>query len=40
MRQDMGGKSRERVEKNFSWESVARQTLEFYRALIEKGIGS
>jgi len=39
-RQDMGVKSRQRAEKNFSWESVARQTLEFYRALIEKGIGS
>ena len=39
-RQDMGVKSRQRVEKNFSWESVARQTLEFYGALIEKGVGS
>ncbi len=29
----MGLKSRERVENHFSWESVARQTLEFYRAL-------
>ena len=29
----MGLKSRERVEKHFSWENVARQTLEFYRAL-------
>lgn len=39
-RQDMGVKSRQRVEKNFSWESVARRTLEFYKALIGKGIGS
>jgi starch synthase len=30
----MGLKSRERVEKHFSWESVARQTLEFYKALL------
>jgi alpha-maltose-1-phosphate synthase len=29
----MGRKSRQRVESRFSWESVARQTLEFYRAL-------
>jgi starch synthase len=36
-RRDMGVKSRQRAEKNFSWESVARQTLEFYRALVEKG---
>lgn len=31
----MGRKSRARVEKYFSWKSVARQTLEFYRKLIE-----
>ncbi len=30
-RNAMGVKSRERVEKYYSWESVARQTLEFYR---------
>ncbi len=29
----MGQKSRERVEKEFSWESVARRTLAFYGAL-------
>ena len=32
----MGAKSRERVEKHFSWESVARQTLEFYKELTGK----
>ena len=32
----MGGKARERVEKQFRWESVARQTLEFYRKLTRK----
>ena len=32
----MGLKSRERVENHFSWESVALQTLEFYRELIKK----
>lgn len=32
----MGAKSRERVEKYFSWESIARQTLEFYRELTLK----
>jgi starch synthase len=34
----MGLKSRERVEKHFSWESVARQTLECYRALANKEV--
>jgi starch synthase len=29
----MGAKSRERVEKYFSWKSIARQTLEFYKEL-------
>ncbi len=29
----MGRKSRDRVEKYFSWESVARRTLEYYRKL-------
>jgi glycosyltransferase involved in cell wall biosynthesis len=29
----MGLKSRDRVENHFSWESVAKQTLEFYRDL-------
>ena len=32
----MGQKSRERVVNCFSWESVARQTLGFYRRLLEK----
>jgi len=34
----MALKSRERVEKNFSWESVARQTLTFYKELIDRSI--
>jgi glycosyltransferase involved in cell wall biosynthesis len=29
----MGLKSRDRVENHFSWGSVAKQTLEFYRDL-------
>ena len=29
----MAAKSRERVEKHFSWESIARKTLAFYRAV-------
>jgi starch synthase len=29
----MGQKSRERVQKHFSWESIARKTLEFYKEL-------
>jgi alpha-maltose-1-phosphate synthase len=32
----MGANSRERVEKHFSWKSIADQTLEFYRALTGK----
>jgi glycogen synthase len=32
----MGTKSRERVEKHFSWRSVAQQTLEFYKELTHK----
>ena len=32
----MKAKSRQRVEKHFSWESVARQTLEFYKELSGK----
>jgi len=32
----MGLKSRERVEKNFSWKEIARQTLHFYRDLCGK----
>jgi starch synthase len=33
----MGRSSRERVKKYFSWESIARQTFEFYRELTHKG---
>jgi starch synthase len=33
----MGHKSRERVEKHFSWERVARRTLEFYKELEKEG---
>jgi glycogen synthase len=37
----MGRKSRERVEEHFSWESVARRTLEYYRHLRgEEGVVS
>jgi starch synthase len=32
----MGAKSRERVEKHFSWKSIARQTLNFYQALVHQ----
>ena len=32
----MGAKSRERVEKHFTWESIARQTLKFYKELTGK----
>ncbi len=32
--QEMGRKSRERVEKFFSWTRIAQQTLEFYRDLL------
>ena len=31
----MGFQARERVEKNFSWESIARQTFKFYQELTE-----
>jgi starch synthase len=34
-RRTMGRESRKRVEKEFSWESVARKTLEFYKELIK-----
>ena len=33
----MGCKSRERVETHFSWESVARRTLQYYRQLRGEG---
>jgi glycosyltransferase involved in cell wall biosynthesis len=32
----MGAKSRERVERHFSWKSIAQQTLEFYKELTHK----
>lgn len=32
----MGIKARERVEKHFSWKSIAQQTLEFYKELTHK----
>ena len=32
----MGAKSRERVEKHFSWRNIAQQTLEFYKELTHK----
>jgi alpha-maltose-1-phosphate synthase len=35
--QAMGRKARERVEKRFSWTSIAQRTLEFYRALTRAG---
>jgi glycogen synthase len=31
--QEMGARARERVERYFSWTSIARETLDFYRAL-------
>jgi glycogen synthase len=31
----MGQRSRERVERHFSWASIARQTLDFYRDLVK-----
>jgi glycosyltransferase involved in cell wall biosynthesis len=31
--QAMGKRARERVERHFSWTSIARRTLEFYREL-------
>jgi glycogen synthase len=33
---EMGAKSRQRVEKYFSWSSIARQTLEFYQELVTR----
>jgi len=33
-RASMAAKARERVERQFSWASIARQTLEFYEELI------
>ncbi len=34
LRADMGRRARERVELQFSWASIARQTLEFYKQVI------
>jgi glycosyltransferase involved in cell wall biosynthesis len=36
LRESMGAKARERVERQFSWTSIARQTLAFYEELIAK----
>lgn len=33
---EMGVKARQRVEKHFSWSSIARQTLEFYEELVSR----
>ena len=42
LRASMAAKARERVERQFSWTSIARQTLEFYQELVaarrEKGV--
>jgi alpha-maltose-1-phosphate synthase len=35
-REEMGRKSQERVRQHFTWQQVARQTLEFYKLLIAK----
>jgi alpha-maltose-1-phosphate synthase len=32
---DMGEKARKRIEQKFSWESIAHQTLEFYRQTVD-----
>jgi glycogen synthase len=36
LRQSMGQRARARVEREFSWTSIARQTREFYAAIIER----
>jgi glycogen synthase len=36
LRETMGRRARARVEEQFSWTSIARRTLEFYRWLIER----
>jgi len=36
---EMGERGRARVEEIFSWRSVARQTIEFYKDLVEKNSG-
>jgi glycogen synthase len=35
----MGANARKRVERHFSWPSIARQTLDFYQALVGAGPG-
>ncbi len=37
LREAMGHRARQVVEENFSWISVARQTLEFYEQLVRRG---
>ncbi len=34
-RREMGVKARQRVQEKFSWQQIARQTLDFYREIIE-----
>jgi glycosyltransferase involved in cell wall biosynthesis len=34
LREAMGRKARQRVEQQFSWTSIARQTLEFYQHVV------
>lgn len=36
LRASMGRRARERVEQQFSWSSIARQTLEFYEEVIDR----
>lgn len=38
-RQAMAARSRERVETHFSWQSIARQTVDFYQELIDRRTG-
>jgi len=37
-RRDMGKKARERVEKTFSWEAIARKTAELYREVCKSNL--
>jgi starch synthase len=36
----MGAAGRKRVEQTFDWESIAAQTVELYRGLLQQGTGS
>jgi glycosyltransferase involved in cell wall biosynthesis len=36
LRAAMSARARQRVEEHFSWSSIARRTLDFYEALIER----